>query len=210
MDSEPKRRSLLQRLFPPTPDFPGLLAEQARHVRLAVDHVVALLRGQELPPAQIDEDEAQADRLRQRNFAALNDAFSTPFDREDIYRAIEALDWIVVHMKRTARELEVLEVEPSPPMAQLGAEIQRGTSALAEGFALLAQRPQDAIPRGEEARGTNKRARAIYERALRDLFRGEVTTDMLKRREIYHHLADGAKRVGRAAEVLLNIVVKAI
>ena len=210
MSDPPKRPSFFRRLFPPLPDFAALLAEQAAHVQRSVDHVLALLEGEADSGAQIDADEEEADRIRLRNLEQLNAAFSTAFDREDIYRAIEALDWVVVHMKRTARELEVLGVAPSPPMVELGAEVQRGVSALAEGFLHLAKDPRSARAAAELARGTNKRARKLYECALGQLFQGEVTVEMLKRREIYHHLADGAKRVSSAAEILQHIVVKAI
>ena len=50
----------------------------------------------------------------------------------------------------------------------------------------------------------------MYRHSLADLFQGEVTTDMLRKREIYHHLMDGSRRLHAAANVLHDIMVKLV
>lgn len=203
-------RGVFRRFVPEVPDFATLLAHQCAHVRATIDDLVAYVR--EPDPAlqaRLHRDEEEAERLRDENIARLNNAFSTPFDREDIYRAIEELDWIVVHTRRTANEMEILQVTPDDFLREICQEIQTGVAALAAGFARLGSDTQAAYREAESARRIDRRARKLYEEALGQLFRGEVDLDMLKRRELYHHLADGAKCVRRAAEVLQDILVKA-
>jgi hypothetical protein len=202
-------RGLLRRFVPEVPDFARLLETQSAQVRRTIDDLVQYV-GQ--PEAELRDrlhrDEKEAESLRDENMKRLNNAFSTPFDREDIYRAIEELDWIVVHTRRTAREMAILGVTPDNFIREICLEIQTGVKALETGFGQVASDPQAANRQAEVARAIDRRARRIYEEALGELFEGEDVVDMLRRREIYHHLADGAKRVRKTAEVLQDIIVK--
>jgi len=202
-------KRLARRFVPAIPEFAVLLEQQSRQVRRTVDDLVEYVRHpDESLRDQLSRDEHEAQRLRDENMRRLNSAFSTPFDREDIYRAIEALDWIVVHTRRTAREMEILGVEPDHFIREICLEIQTGVHALAAGFSGLGSDLAAADRQAEAARRIDRRARHLYENALGDLFEGDDLVAIMKRREIYHHLADGAKRVRKTAEVLQDIVVK--
>lgn len=203
-------RRLLQRFVPEVPDFATLLERQSAHVRKTIDDLVQYVRHPDAGQRdQLHRDEEEAGRLRDENMRRLNNAFSTPFDREDIYRVIEELDWIVVHTRRTAREMEILQVGPDAFILGICLQIQTGVGALEAGFSQLGSDTEAAYRQAETARRTDRRARHLYEEALGELFQGDDVRDMLKRREIYHHLADGARRVRKTAEVLQDIVVKA-
>jgi len=201
--------TLARRFVPEVPDFATLLARQGAQVRKTIDDLVAYVQDpRSTLRDQLHRDEEEAERLRDENMRRLNNAFSTPFDREDIYRAIEELDWIVVHTRRTAREMEILHVTPDNFIRELCLEIQTGAAALETGFSCLGKDSHEADRQAESARKVDRRARQIYEEALGELFAGDDVADMMKRREIYHHLADGAKRIRKTAEVLQDIIVK--
>lgn len=203
-------QKLVGRFVPEVPDFATLLARQSAQVQKTIDDLVEYVHHPETRLRdQLHRDEAEAEKLRDENMRRLNNAFSTPFDREDIYRAIEELDWIVVHTRRTAREMEILGVAPDNFIREICLEIQTGVTALGAGFSQLGADTQAADRQAEAARRIDRRARRLYEEALGELFKGSDVLEMLKRREIYHHLADGAKRVRKTAEVLQDIVVKA-
>lgn len=202
-------QKLVRRFVPEVPDFATLLARQGAQVQKTIDDLVEYVQHPEATLRdQLHRDEEEAGRLRDENMRRLNNAFSTPFDREDIYRAIEELDWIVVHTRRTAREMEILRVTPDNFIREICLEIQTGVRALEMGFSQLGSDTEAAYRQAEAARRVDRRARHLYEEALGELFQGDDVVDMLKRREIYHHLADGAKRVRKTAEVLQDIVVK--
>jgi uncharacterized protein Yka (UPF0111/DUF47 family) len=99
-------RTLIERLVPTPPDFFALLAEQSEMATVTVRNLNDYMRApsDELE-AVLTEDEHQADTIKARNLYRLNRAFSTPIDREDIYRSIEALDRLVTHCKSTINEL---------------------------------------------------------------------------------------------------------
>lgn len=213
--SQSKRPSilsqLLDRLIPTPPDFFTLLAEQSTRVTSTVRNLDAFMRtGDQQLGCVLAEDEHAADTLKMRNLHLLNRAFSTPFDREDIYRAIEALDWVVTHSKSTINEMRDLCVEPDIQMQRIVSELFTGCDALEQGFRALGDAPAEAEHFAHTARHAHRRIERLYRHALAELFQGEVTTDMLRKREIYHHLMDSSRYLHRAANVLHDIMVKLI
>jgi uncharacterized protein Yka (UPF0111/DUF47 family) len=202
---------LVAKVIPESPDFFGLLAEQSAQVRVTMAKLHAYMREPtELLSDQLCEDEHAADTLKIRNLHELNRAFSTPIDREDIYRAIESLDWIVTHSKSTINEILDFGVVPDKHMQAVLDELLQGCEALERGFAELASYPAGAEKEAHTARHAHRRIERLYRHSLAELFQGEVTVDMLKKREIYHHLMDSSRRLHSAANVLHDILVKLV
>jgi uncharacterized protein len=150
----------------------------------------------------------QADLIKMRNLHELNDAFSTPIDREDIYRAIMALDDIVMYCKTTVHEMDVLGVSPDDFMRSISQGIKEGVDALADGFAKLATTPAAAAENADAARKAERHAEKEYRVALSTLFEGTDYVNMFKRREIYRHLTNAAHHMAQCANTLHDIVVK--
>ena len=99
-DNTPIFRRLFDRVFPKTADFFGLLANQCVHVGHTVNLLVGFMEsGDPEIGKQIKLNEHEGDNIKASNLHALNEAFSTPIDREDIYRAITARN--VEHSRRT-------------------------------------------------------------------------------------------------------------
>ena len=202
---------LVAKVIPKSPDFFGLLAEQSGQVRVTMAKLHEYMRNptEELSE-QLCEDEHSADTLKIRNLHQLNRAFSTPIDREDIYRAIEALDWIVTHSKSTINEIMDFGVTPDRHMQAVLDELLQGCEALERGFTELSSYPAGAEKEAHTARHAHRRIERLYRHSLAELFQGEVTVEMLKKREIYHHLMDSSRRLHAAANVLHDILVKLV
>jgi len=208
-----RAKSLLQRIFervfPKTPNFFKLLTEQCQQVSHSVDDLVEFMKtGNEELGKQIKQDEHEADLIKIRNIHILNEAFSTPIDREDIYRAIADLDRIVTYCKTTVSEMSVLEVTPDHfdlAMAQL---LKEGVDALVAGFGKLGVDPLTAADDADTARKAQRRVEKLYRIALAKLFKGDDYINMFKRREIYRHLSNAAHNMAHCANTLHDIVVK--
>lgn len=202
---------LLERLIPTPPDFFALLCDQSATVTVTIRNLDVYMRTcDDRIACLLSEDEHVADKLKIRNLHQLNRAFSTPIDREDIYRAIESLDWMVTHSKSTINEMRDLCVEPDSHMQQITHELLTGCEALERGFCSLQAKPQQVEADADIARHSHRRIERLYRHALAELFTGEVTTEMLRTREIYHHLMDSSRRLHRAANVLHDIMVKLV
>ncbi len=200
---------ILDRVFPKVPDFFQMLTEQTHKVVQTVDLLVEYMEhdGPEVADA-LKLDVHEADLIKARNLHELNDAFSTPIDREDIYRAIMALDDIVVYCKTTVHEMDVLGVTPDTFMREISQGIKEGVDSLAKGFALLGEKPADAAQYADAARKAERHAEKQYRIALSTLFEGADYVNMFKRREIYRHLTNAAHHMAQCANTLHDIVVK--
>lgn len=201
--------AILDRVFPKMPDFFSMLTEQ----NLKVAHTVNLLveymeRGDPAIADALKQDVHDADLIKARNLHELNDAFSTPIDREDIYRAIMALDDIVMYCKTTVHEMDVLGVEPDGFMRDISRHLKEGVDALANGFAKLGSQPASAAQDADAARKAERHAEKLYRTALPSLFEGDDYLNMFKRREIYRHLTNAAEHMAQCANTLHDIVVK--
>lgn len=200
---------ILDRVFPKVPNFFQMLTEQTDMVTHTVDLLVAYM--EHVDPKVADAlklNVHEADLIKVRNLHELNDAFSTPIDREDIYRAIMALDDIVMYCKTTVHEMDVLGVTPDAFMRDISHCIKEGVDALANGFAKLGTAPATAALDANAARQAERHAEKLYRVALPNLFEGTDYINMFKRREIYRHLTNAAEHMALCANRLHDIVVK--
>jgi hypothetical protein len=90
--------------FRRVPNFFALLAEQSAQVGLSAGLLVDYM-GSGTPEVakRVVDAEHEGDRLKVRNLTLLNEAFSTPIDREDLHRAIINLDEIINSCKTDRR-----------------------------------------------------------------------------------------------------------
>jgi len=156
----------------------------------------------------LKQDVHEADELKVRNLHELNEAFSTPIDREDIYRAIMSLDDIVMYCKTTVHEMDVLGVTPDTFMRDISLHLKEGVDALANGFAKLGTTPATAALDADAARKAERLAEKLYRTALPNLFQGSDYLNIFKRREIYRHLTNASEHMAQCANTLHDIVVK--
>ena len=202
---------LFERVFPKTQDFYGMLHEQGRHVEQTVALLVKFMEtGDEAVRDEIRADEHAADRVKMRNMHLLNEAFSTPMDREDIYRAIASLDEIVNGCKDTVNEMHALELKPNAVTLEMARWLHTGVVALEAGLGKLATAPAGASEDADVARKAERKVEKLYRQALADLYTGDDYIHMFKRREIYRHLTTAAERMAHCANTLHDIVVKMV
>ncbi|QDX81732.1 phosphate transport regulator [Denitratisoma sp. DHT3] len=216
-DPIPGEKSLLTRLFerffPRMPDFFVLLHEQSRQVEHTVNLLVRYMEsGDDCAEVgqQIRQDEHAADKVKVHNIHTLNEAFSTPIDREDLYRAIVHLDEIVNYCKDTVSEMDALGVKPDAFTLQMAQHLQEGTAALRAGFEKLGKNPAESATDADLARRAERKVEKLYRKALAQLFQGDDYIHMFKRREIYRHLTNAAERMAHCANTLHDIVVKMV
>jgi uncharacterized protein Yka (UPF0111/DUF47 family) len=218
------------RIFPKVPDFFALLVDQTAMAVLATTALADYMETGNVEAAErVLALEHEGDALKDRNFDTLNQAFSTPMDREDLYRAIATIDHVLNYAKTTVREMQMLGVKPDETTLELAGYLRDGAVALDAGYRALATSPASAEGYAQAARKAERNCEKAYRRALAALFDVEQEVaamhdmegptgpaaltrvmDVFKKREVYRHLSNGADRVARAGEVLRDIVVKLI
>tara|TARA_R110002050_G_scaffold120226_1_gene238199 strand:- start:4704 stop:5456 length:753 start_codon:yes stop_codon:yes gene_type:complete len=184
-ESESWLSKLLNAMFPRMPDFYRLLDDQCSLVVCAMDVFVAFMEtGDAAKAKEVRRLEHEGDKLKARNIDVLNRSFSTPFDREDIYRAITAIDEGLNYAKTTVREMEVLGVEPDRHMLEMTKFLNQGAKALQAGFMKVKTDPSDAEREAAAVRKTERQAEKVYRRAIAELFDPEhYVQDLTLRRK---------------------------
>lgn len=202
---------IFERFFPKSADFFKLLHEQSHQVEHTVGLLVEYMQsGNDAIGMQIKEDEHAADKVKVNNIHTLNEAFSTPIDREDIYRAITTLDEVVNACKDAVSEMHALDLVPDAFTLEMAQLLSEGVAALTAGYGKLSSQPALAAEDANLARKAERRVEKLYRKALAQLFQGEDYIAMFKRREIYRHLTHAAERMAACANTLHDIVVKMV
>ncbi len=161
---------------------------------------------------RVQELEKQADEVRRILVDELNRTFVTPIDREDIHTLSRAIDDILDDTWFTINEMDILEVVPNTFLEEMAALLSQGADEIRLAMDRLADHPGVASTHAVRAKATNNRMETLYAEALADLFRKPKDLDyvvtMLKLREIYRHLFHAAGRIGDAANIIDDVVVK--
>lgn len=225
---------VVDRVLPKTPDFFALVDEQCDMAVATLEELIVYMEsGKKKIGKHVKAMEKEGDELKRRNIEILNTAFSTPMDREDIYRAIVEIDHVMNYAKSTVREMEIFGVSPDQYTLQMAVHLKEGAEALQSGFKKLSENAILAEGDALAARKCERAIEKVYRRALAELFDissyvedirakkeqvdSKVEAEILalehvmeafKRREIYRHMSNAGDRLARAAATLYDIVVK--
>lgn len=206
-----KKKGFLDRLFPPKYDFYGMLTKQAE---LTAQGVAALADWLKDPGAANSEKllqlAAEADLVRMKMEEELIEAFSTPFDRQDIYTFSVRMDRIIEFAKFTAQDMQSYAVTADEFIVEMARALSAGARELAEATALLESDPKKVEEGIDEMRWTNAAISSFYREALTELFQAADPMEALKRREVYRSLKDGAEYLDLVVDVLHRIVVRLV
>ncbi|MEN6342177.1 MAG: DUF47 family protein [Methanospirillum sp.] len=203
-----ERRSIIDRIFPLEHDFLQMLVEQAEQTRAGVEAFVAWLEtGCTGTPDEVRRIEREQDRMRYELEEALIDAFSTPFDREDLYSLSRQMDYILNFASETAREMHAFGVAPDRAIGRMAHLLLEGTSAVVRGVSFMTTDEPRVRESIREGRAALHRIEDAYIDGLAEVFRGGDVMEALRRREIYHHLRDGGRALRGTLDVLHRAVV---
>lgn len=227
-DSTSAVGKLMDRVFPIMPDFFRMMSDQCDvAVQATTAFVQFMENGAEETLNEIRRLEKVADELKGRNIDALFKAFATPMDREDIFRAIQSLDYVINYTKITAREMGALDFGSDKYILEMAVLLKEGVEALQRGYNKLASSPALADEDAAFARSAERKMEQTYRRALVQLFDKElhlnllakngtatpadalsIALDIFRTREIYRDMFMAAGQLLEASRVLHDIVVK--
>lgn len=193
------------------PNFYKLLLEQSKKVAEGMEALTVYMRDPNpLLGAKVLRLEEEADELRALLVEELNKAFVTPMDREDIYALSRSIDDIVDYAKSTVEEMMAFQVKPNHHLLLMAEGLYEAANAIREALAAL---PEDLALAHERLLFVKKRENYVehcYREALVDLFKEKNVVTILKIREIYRHLSNAADKGDESANIIGNILVKAM
>jgi uncharacterized protein Yka (UPF0111/DUF47 family) len=204
---EKKWAGILDAIFPSRYDFQGMLAEQADQTRTGVEAFLDWLEHHPSEkPSELDRIEDEVDAMRYELEEKLKDAFSTPFDRQDIYSLSRQMDYILNYAYETAHEMYVFSVPPDKTIMGMAKALLRGSMLVCHGVREMSGSQAKIRKIIIEARKAMHEIDELYVNGMNEVFQTGDAIAAMKRREIYHHLRDA----GRALRATVDLLHKAV
>lgn len=165
--------------------------------------------------ARMKELEHAGDQVTHDIFEALNRAFVTPFDRDDVARLATSIDDVLDDAEEAARRLHIYRIEtPTISCQRLCAVIAEQSRIIALAVPLLDGLKQHGVLHGYavELHRLENEADALMDDALRTLYDGVTDVPALIRAvqwgDIYKRLEAATDRGEDVAVAIETIIVK--
>jgi len=204
----------LQRfLKPKQSNFIELLIRQGDFAVASVEALQAYFKKQsEKKSTQARQIEKDADEVRRILVHELLDTFVTPIDREDLFALSRSLDNFVDYVYTTVEELEIFEMSASEDVLEFASLLLEMANELRLALQRLLDHPGVASEHARRVKSLENQVEDAYRRRLAELFSGPEDVhhimEMLKSREVLRHLSNAADQGDRAADIIMDIVVK--
>ena len=207
MNNEKKR--LIDRIFPPKYDFYGMLKDQADATSEGVRALIDWLRraNDHQEPKEIIIVEQKADELRHGMEDLLIRAFTTPFDRQEIYNISRQMDQILNFSMSTAIEMRAFGVETDRYILSMAENLLSGTRLISDAIQIMERSPEEAENIIRKIRKQDHDFENLYIEAMNIMFGSRGAIEALRKREIYHHLKDASRNLSITVDILHRIIV---
>lgn len=203
-----KLRGLFDAIFPSEYNFEDMLAYQAERTLAGVRIFAGWLEQVPLPePVMLRKVEKEVDTLRYDLEEKLLEAFSTPFDRQDIYSLSRQMDYILNFSRETATEMFAFGVEPDEHIRKMVGGLLSGTEQVCAAVRVISEdrvRVEQAI---REARKAMRAIEADYIAGMQDLFSTKEPMAAIRKQEVYHTLRDAGRALRSTVDILHKAVV---
>jgi uncharacterized protein Yka (UPF0111/DUF47 family) len=198
-----ERKGLLDGLFPPKYDFHAMLIEQSELTAKGVELLLSALRGEgDHHLRALRELDHRTDQFRHDMERKLGDAFSTPFDRQDIYVISRQMEAVMNFARTTLTEMEAFDLEPDRCMLDMAEHLLIGTREVVEAMKALGQGSERTDRLIKKMREEEGHIEETYVLGMRSIFLLPDYIMVLKKREIYHHLKDAGRALSATADIL--------
>lgn len=161
---------------------------------------------------EISKLETKIEALKQRINIELGKNFITPFDREDIFALIKAIDYVADYLNGAANRMKIYQV------AKISKSIRKLTEVNFEACKLIGE----AIEELREMRNLEKinvicekinkleaKSDKIFDKAVQEIFENEIDAkNIIKYKEVLSALESAADQCKSVAYVLEAIAVK--
>ncbi|MDP4178597.1 MAG: DUF47 family protein [Bacillota bacterium] len=206
-----KDKKLIDKLFPPKYDFYGMLNTQAELSALTVTSLLNWVKnGNENEKETLIKSSEKCDEVRLNMEHDLTEAFSTPFDRQDIYAISIEMDKIVEFAKSTLLAMEAFEAKSDDTIINMIINLNEGTNHLYSAIKMLESDTSNTENEIAAIRKVQNNIEDYYREGMAAVFKSNDAMYALKQREVYHHIKDAGTNLGYAVDKFHRIVVKII
>lgn len=194
--------------LPETPDVLGMLRAQIAVTIRGMDALVEWAEGNPAAADTVRAIEHEADEHKRGLQIALVDAFTTPYDPEDIYSLVRGVDWILNLAKDAVREAEVMACPPDAAVAEMASLLREAVEHLDEAVAGLQAHRRDATGPADAALKAERRLERVYRNAMGQLLEVDDLREVMARREVYRRFSRIGEHTAEVAERVWYAVIK--
>jgi uncharacterized protein Yka (UPF0111/DUF47 family) len=202
-DVTPKRWFL-----PEEQDVLGLLSDQLAVTTEGVEAFAEWAGGGAQTASELREIEDRGDLAKRDLLKALQTAFVTPLEPEDLFTLSRGIDWILNGVSELVGESEVLEWGPDPGIAELAGLLAAAVHELDAAIGQLGSSADRATAAADRAIGEVRGLHQAYYRGLAQTLEREERDERIALRELYRRLARIGETVVDVAERVVYAVVK--
>jgi predicted phosphate transport protein (TIGR00153 family) len=156
--------------------------------------------------------EYEADEIRRILIDELHNTFITPIDREDIFNLSLNIDEMIDYALTTIEEMSLLNVDVDEHLEEMVALVRQEAEELAMAMHRISANPRVAGDHAQRAKKIENEVEHLYRLAIADLFTKakdfKPLMAMLRRREVYRHVANMSDKADDAANVVGMVVMK--
>lgn len=161
---------------------------------------------------QMRAKEYEADEVRRILIDELHNTFITPFDREDIFNLSLNIDDMLDYALTTIEEMNLLKIDADEYLIEMISLIRQQAEELSMATHRLSANPRVAGQHAQRAKKYESEVEHLYRVAIADLFTKakdfKPLMVMLRRREVYRHVANMSDKADAAANVFGMVVMK--
>ena len=194
--------------LPESPDVVGLLRQQIAVTVEGMDAFAAWAAGDVAAADTVREREHRADAAKRELRLALQAAFVTPLEPEDIFVLSRGVDWLLNHAKDTINESEDMACPPDDALARMAALLAQALRDIDEAIRRLGSKDGDATEPAGAAIKAERNLERAYRAGMAALLESDDLRDVTARRELYRRVSRMGEGVVDVAERVVYAVVR--
>ena len=194
--------------LPESPDVVGLLRQQIAVTVEGMDAFAAWAAGDVAAADTVREREHRADTAKRELRLALQAAFVTPLEPEDIFVLSRGVDWLLNHAKDTINESEDMACPPDDALAQMTALLAQALRHIDEAIGRLGIKDGDATEPAGAAIKAERNLERAYRAGMAALLESDDLRDVTARRELYRRISRMGEGAVDVAERVVYVVVR--
>ena len=152
----------------------------------------------------------EADKIRFKLENDLVEAFTTPFDRQDLYSISVQMNKIIDCSVSILKTIKALNIEVDSTIIGMSSLLSKGSLELSEAILVLESNPTEFQSKIENIRIAQNLMEEIYISGLSDLFSHNDAITILRYREVYSYLKEAAILLGGTVDIYHRICVRMI
>jgi predicted phosphate transport protein (TIGR00153 family) len=201
------------RLLPREDEYFAFFSQMTEKIQEASNALVAMMQDKrenfEAHVKRIKDIEHECDELTHKVTTKLNKSFITPFDREDIFALVVALDDVCDYIDAGARAILMYDIREISDHAKHLAKVIQGLAIEINSAVSMLAKPDGMNQHIVEIHRLENEADDVYFRAIGELFQNQTDALMVIRwKELYEILENGTDHCERVANIIESIFLK--